>query len=129
MAPGISIPCHLPPDSPALAFLRHYPREHAQAVAHCALLYGVRCLEVVGDGATLSLEQLAELSGFEPHAAEEEAETEAAAPVDRRAGRAAASAAIRGAASAWDDESDAVAAGLRKRSRRSRMTCQARRSS
>ena len=117
MALGISIPCHLPADSPALAFLRQYPREHAQTIAHCALLYGVRCLEVVGDGATLSLEQLSELSGFEPHAAQAVAvaEAEEAAPVDRRAGRAAASAAIRGAASAWDDESDAVAAGLRKR--------------
>lgn len=129
---GVSLPLAFAPESPALRFIQQYPREDADAVAHCALLYGVRCLSVhASTGGALSLEQLTRLSGFtgapQPalgcssgsydsdeattHFEEEEAVVVAAPHSPPRVSKkklVAASSAIRGAAQAWEKEGDAV---------------------
>ena len=140
---GVSLPLAFAPDSPALRFIQQYPREHAEAVAHCAMLYGVRCLSVhASTGGALSLEQLTRLSGFTgapqpvdgggggsyddvdgPAGAQHEDEAAAvaaevvAAPSQPRAKqtKGGASSAIRGAAQAWGKQEDAVSKGLAQR--------------
>ena len=60
-----SLPLSFSPSSPALRFMQQYPREQAEVVAHCALLYGVRCLSVqASTSGALTVEQLRRLSGY-----------------------------------------------------------------
>ena len=157
----VTLPLSFPPNSPGLHFIQQYPREHAEAVAHCALLYGVRCLIVqASTSGALTLEQLKRLSGYTGPSqtpsnvnsglrqsleaefeqlknveANADADADAGADADADAGpegeaaangahspprvsratRVAASAAIRGAAQAWEVETDGVSRGLRQR--------------
>ena len=136
----VTLALGFPPSSAALHFMQQYPREQAELVAHCALLYGVRCLSVhASTSGALSLEQLRRLSGYAdatpltadgsgmdmveadfarltaaqaPEATTAESTSKPAASGARRV---AASAAIRGAADAWDAEASAVDRGLRRR--------------
>ncbi len=124
--------------------MQQYPREQAEVVAHCALLYGVRCLGVqASTSGALTLEQLRRLSGYADtplltadgsrmESVEADFDRLAAAEVEV-GGTAAegtipdalppcttcecvsASTAIRGAADAWEVEADAVDRGLRRR--------------
>lgn len=105
----------------------------ATLVAHCALLYGVRCLTVqASTSGALSLEQLRRLSGFAdtapPYAKSSgtdsveadfapltAAQVPEATTAESTGKRETASAAMRGAADAWEAEASAVARGLRRR--------------
>lgn len=137
---GVTLALTFPPSSAALRFMQQYPREQVELVAHCALLYGVRCLGVhASTSGALSLEQLKRLSGYAdttpltadgsgidmveadfarltaaqaPEATTAESTSKPAASGSTRV---AASTAIRGAADAWNAEASAVDRGLRRR--------------